>query len=316
MTGGGSGPGPSVPASTSVAPAPALAPASAAAVRAMAPRDAAALLDGLADRGWPADLRERHGGWILRAAGGVTRRANSVLPVGPVDDVEAALDAAEAFARRHGIAPCVQVSPASEPADLAARLAARGYVAEARTLVQVADAGTVADAVADADADAVVDAVAVAAGAAADRPADPALAVRVADEPDDAWLDAWWSVDGRGGSAELAVARRILTGGPAVYADVRQRPADGTPARVLATARLALVGGWGGLYSVATRPEARRRGLSRAASAAAVAAGRERGVTALWLQVVEENAGARALYAALGFATASRYEYWTGPTSR
>ncbi|WP_438838127.1 GNAT family N-acetyltransferase, cg3035/Rv0428c family, partial [Clavibacter michiganensis] len=73
----------------------------AAAVRAMDPRAAAALLDDLADRGWPADTRELHGGWILRAAGGVTKRANSALPAGPVADPDAALDAAEAFARDH-----------------------------------------------------------------------------------------------------------------------------------------------------------------------------------------------------------------------
>ena len=30
------------------------------------------------------------------------------------------------------------------------------------------------------------------------------------ERPDEAWLDAWWSVDGRGGSAELDAARRIL----------------------------------------------------------------------------------------------------------
>jgi ribosomal protein S18 acetylase RimI-like enzyme len=268
---------------------PAASTASSAAVLRMDPRAAAALLDDLADRGWPAEHRERHGGWILRAAGGVTKRANSALPAGPVDDAEGALDAVEAFARGHGMPACVQVSPASEPAALAALLAARGYVADARTLVQVADADAVAERLGDA------------------RVADPGLRVTVADAPDDAWLDAWWSVDGRGGSAELAVARRILAGGPAVYAAVR----DGD--RVLATARLALVDGWGGLFAVATRPEARRRGLSRAAMAAAVDAGRERGITALWLQVVEENTGARALYAGLGVAPASRYEYWTRP---
>ena len=260
--------------------------ASAASVRGMDPRAAAALLDDLADRGWPAEHRERHGGWILRAAGGVTKRANSALPAGPVEDVEAALDAVEAFAHDHGIDPCVQVSPASEPADLPVRLAARDYVAEARTLVQVADIAAVVARLDDAVA------------------ADPALRITVADAPDDAWLDAWWSVDGRGGSAELAVARGILERGPSVYAAVR----DGD--RVLATARLALVGRWGGLFAVATRPEARRRGLSRAAMGAAIRAGAERGITDLWLQVVAENDGARALYDGLGFAPASRYEYW------
>ncbi|MFT2707509.1 GNAT family N-acetyltransferase [Clavibacter zhangzhiyongii] len=265
----------------------------------MDPRAAAALLDDLADRGWPADARERHGGWILRAAGGVTKRANSALPAGPVADAEDALDAVEAFARAHGIVPCVQVSPASEPADLAARLAVRGYAAEARTLVQVADARAVA-------------------GLLGGASPDPALAVTVtvADAPDDAWLDAWWSVDGRGGSAELRVARGILERGPALYAAVRERAAsaDGSAPRVLATARLALVDGWGGLFAVATRPEARRRGLSRAAMGAVVRAGLDRGITALWLQVVEENAGARALYSGLGFAPVSRYAYWTRPT--
>ncbi|WP_235425964.1 GNAT family N-acetyltransferase [Clavibacter michiganensis] len=269
--------------------------ADAAAVLGMDPRAAAALLDRLADRGWPAEHRERHGGWILRAAGGVTKRANSALPAGPVDDVDAALDAVEAFARVHVMPACVQVSPASEPADLPASLAARGYVADARTLVQVADADAVARRLGEA------------------RGVDPALEVAVADTPDDAWLDAWWSVDGRGGSAERAVARRILAGGPAAYAAVRERAADGSAGRVLATARLAHVDGWGGLFAVATRPEARRRGLSRAAMAAAVDAGRDRGITALWLQVVEGNEGARALYAGLGFRSASRYEYWTRP---
>ncbi|MBM7027135.1 GNAT family N-acetyltransferase, partial [Clavibacter zhangzhiyongii] len=263
-------------------------------MRGMDPRSAAALLDDLADRGWPADARERHGGWILRAAGGVTKRANSALPAGPVADAEDALDAVEAFARVHGIAPCVQVSPASEPEDLAARLAARGYAAEARTLVQVGDARAVADRLGDASTDPTL-----------------AVTVTVADAPDDAWLDAWWSVDGRGGSAELRVALGILKRGPALYAAVREREAaaDGSAPRVLATARLALVDGWGGLFAVATRPEARRRGLSRAAMGAVVRAGLDRGISALWLQVVEENAGARALYSGLGFAPVSRYAY-------
>jgi len=294
---GAAGAGAVEPASVAAASAS----AGAGAVAAMDPRAAAALLDDLADRGWPAEHRERHGGWILRAAGGVTKRANSALPAGPVDDPAAALDHAEAFARDHGIAACVQVSPASEPADLAALLAARVYAPAARTLVQVQDATAVVDALGAADA------LGASAALGAGGALDPGLVVTVDDAPDDAWLDAWWSVDGRGGSAEREVARRILVRGPALYAAVRAGD------RVLATARLALVDGWGGLFAVATRPEARRRGLSRAAMGAAVRVGLDRGITALWLQVVEENAGARALYARLGFTTASRYEYWTRP---
>jgi ribosomal protein S18 acetylase RimI-like enzyme len=43
---------------------------------------------------------------------------------------------------------------------------------------------------------------------------------------------------------------------------------------------------------------------------AAVRAGVERGITDLWLQVVAGNHRALALYDGLGFAPASRYEYW------
>jgi ribosomal protein S18 acetylase RimI-like enzyme len=44
--------------------------------------------------------------------------------------------------------------------------------------------------------------------------------------------------------------------------------------------------------------------------------GIDRGVTALWLQVLADNDAARALYASLGFAPASRYEYWARPGDR
>ena len=38
------------------------------------------------DAAWPAAEREESGGWVLRAASGVTQRANSVWPRDPGDD--------------------------------------------------------------------------------------------------------------------------------------------------------------------------------------------------------------------------------------
>ncbi len=37
-------------------------------------------LEALMDAAWPAPDREESGGWVLRAAGGVTQRANSIWP--------------------------------------------------------------------------------------------------------------------------------------------------------------------------------------------------------------------------------------------
>jgi len=238
----------------------------------------AATLDRLADRGWPALERERLGAWTLRASSGVTNRANSVLTAGPVDDEGAAVDAAERWYAARSLPAVFQVSAAS-PAGLGALLAARGYREHSQTDVLVAEC--------------------------ADVPPVDGHDIRIDEEPGDAWIETWWSVDGRGGDAERAVAARILTGGPALYASA------GVPAAPDAVARLALVGEWGGLYAVATRPQARRRGLARALAGALATAAAGHGVERLWLQVLSGNAAAHALYASLGFRSASAYAYWS-----
>ena len=228
---------------------------------------------------------------MLRASGGVTNRANSVLTAGAVDDAPAAIVQAERWYADRSLGAVFQLSPAS-PDGLADALTDRGYREHSRTDILVGDRAAAAAAAAS-------DPVAAPlSGPAGFRP-------RISDLPDDAWLSTWWSVDGRGGAAERDVAERILTGGPALYASL------GDPAAPDAVARLALVGEWGGLYSVATRPAARRRGLARALGIALASASAEHGVERLWLQVLAENVPAHALYASLGFRSASHYSYWS-----
>ncbi|QNE36503.1 GNAT family N-acetyltransferase [Leifsonia shinshuensis] len=241
-----------------------------------------AVLDRLADRGWPALERDELGGWTLRATGGVTNRANSVLTAGVVPDVEAAIERAERWYRERGLPAAFQVSPASPPA-LGEALARRGYREHSRTDILVADRAEVASAASVAD-------------------------IAVSDTPQPGWLATWWAVDGRGGDAERAIVARILEAGPALYA-----AADGDDGAPPAVARLALAGDWAGLYAVATLPAARRRGLARALAVALAEAAGGRGVRHLWLQVLADNAAAHALYSGLGFRPASHYAYWTAP---
>ncbi|QHC54309.1 acetyltransferase (GNAT) family protein [Rathayibacter tanaceti] len=243
------------------------------------------LLDRLAADAWPALVRRPLGAWELRASAGVTKRANSLLASGDVADQSAALDAAERFAREHGVAPLVQVGPPS-PAGLTGLLEERGYAPIDRTLVLT---GSVQEALAALPA--------------------PAPSVRVTETPDQDWLALWWSVDGRGGADERAVAERILAGCPASYALV----VDG--AGPAATGRLAFVTAqdgelWGGLFGLATRPDARRRGLASATIRALLEEASRRGIERFWLQVLADNAGARRLYASLGCRESSWYEYW------
>lgn len=250
------------------------------------------LLDRLADRGWPALESEQQGGWTLRAAGGVTKRANSVLASAEVDDVEVAVAQAERWYAQRDLPTVFQLSPAS-PGSLAATLERRGYRRHSPTDILVADRREVAAAAP----------AAAAPSASAPSAAAPSV-IGIADSPPPGWLGTWWEVDGRGGDSERDIVARILAGGPALYAWT------GDAAAPDAVARLALVGDWGGLYAVATLPSARRRGSARALATALAAAAGDRGVEHLWLQVLASNAAAHALYSGLGFRPASHYSYW------
>lgn len=68
------------------------------------------------------------------------------------------------------------------------------------------------------------------------------------------------------------------------------------------------------ILTLATAPAARRQGRARTALAAFLTVALQRGATRAFLDVAEDNAPARALYAAAGFAEiARRAAYYTAP---
>lgn len=225
--------------------------------------------DLLVDEAWPAWERREAGGWVLRYAGGVTKRANSVLALGEPDDLDAAISAAEAFYAERG-APCAFSIGAGAPPGLDGALEARGY--------------------------ALVDPTVVMAGAISGRPSVP---VRVEERPWRGWLETWWAVDGRRSTGPEA-AERILTGVPALYVAVEE---DGIP---VAVGRGVPQGGTLGIYCMATLPEARRRGLGRAVLRALAV---ESGMPGAYLVVTERNTAARALYRSEGLEPKGGYHY-------
>jgi ribosomal protein S18 acetylase RimI-like enzyme len=259
---------------------------------------AAADYAALADAGWPAPERENIGsgrpGWIARAANGVTQRANSVYAVGGVADPAAAIAVAERWYAERGLPALFQLSDGD--GELLALLQERGYAARSETLVLAAGIAEVTTRL-----------------AALPRPVSlpvalpAALPLSVRETPDDEWLDLWWSVDGRGGADEREWARRIVTGGEAIYVTVRDEQGAAS------VGRLALVEhdgtGWGGLYALATRADARGRGHARAVIAALLDAATRRDMHAVWLQVTASNETARRLYDGLGFRQVARYRY-------
>ncbi len=77
---------------------------------------------------WPALEAEPLEGWLWRYSDGGSQRANSVSTLSFTGrDAEAAIDEAERRYAARGNAAMFQISEASAPADLDARLDARGY---------------------------------------------------------------------------------------------------------------------------------------------------------------------------------------------
>jgi ribosomal protein S18 acetylase RimI-like enzyme len=236
-------------------------------------------LDDLMDAAWPAPASQDVDGWRVRFGGGVTRRANSILPRTSPADVEAALREVEAAYGAAGLPPCFQLSPASRPPGLADLLAARGYVAEAPTTVMTGPLSSVA----------------------------PPAGVTMTDEPDDEWFGVWWSVDGRGSPGQTATARAILTGVPAYYATLRAGD------RVAGVGRVVPLGDWAGVYCMGVPADLRGRGHGRTVLAALLAKAAGTAARQAFLAVMDGNAAARALYESAGFTPASSYRYLVRP---
>ncbi|MEU1802009.1 GNAT family N-acetyltransferase [Streptomyces sp. NPDC019937] len=247
-------------------------------------------LDRVAARGWPPTTSERLGEWELRASGGFTRRANSVLPLGdPGHGLDEALRRVTGWYAERGLPAYIQVSTGAEGTQepLAAELEKRGWTREVSAQVRIAALAPIADQ--DADVSAVT------------------LSRRI----DDAWL-ARYQRSARPTPEALAV----LSGGPSVwFATIRGEPGEAAEEAPAAIGRCVVDGRWAGFAAVETAPERRRQGLARAVMTALARQALDEGASAAYLQVETDNSGAHALYDGLGFALHHSYHHWRAPST-
>jgi ribosomal protein S18 acetylase RimI-like enzyme len=237
-------------------------------------------LELLAARSWRGLEEEPYGDWVLRAGGGFTGRANSVLVVGdPPGDLPDAVATVGRWYADRGLQARAQVpTPGAAEADAAFDRA--GWMRGEDNLVLTASL--------------------------AEWPA-PQVPVELASVPDDAWLAGYRYR----GAALPAVARDVLlTADAPVFASARPRP---DPAPVAAVARGAVVDGWLCVTAVTVDDAFRRRGLATAVMAALAERARTEGAHSCLLQVAGDNAPALALYRRLGFTVHHRYHYRLGP---
>lgn len=239
-------------------------------------------LDRLAAAAWAAPEQEQFGGWLFRHADGITRRANSAAPF-PLQsgtDLEALIAHTEAFYPARELPPRIQISPAAEPEGLDTYLAERGYDVETPVDIMIIEAGKLAG------------------GATGD------IDIHQTAPP------GWWELYMEGYGRD---PRRIVAGAweTPLFAAAADENAG------IDALGLGVIGGdWLAVFGMLTRPERRRRGLGAAIIRALAAFAVDHGVHGIYLQVEDDNPGARRLYEKLGFRGVYGYHYrtlWTAP---
>lgn len=234
-------------------------------------------IEACAFRAWPAPQAERHGDWVLRRAGGFTKRANSANAVAPQASFDGVQAAAEALYARHGLPAVFRLTPLAAP-EADAQLQAAGYTVFDPSRVMVLPL---------------------------QGPLPPGAAhVEVATRPTPAWLDGFAAANGVPAQHQPmhhAMVRAIAQ--PTGFATLRQ--AGEAIGFGLAVRDHDTVG----FYDIVIAPAHRRQGHAAVLMQALLRWARETGATWAYLQVRDQNPAARQLYAQLGFSDLYRYHY-------
>lgn len=241
-------------------------------------------LEEAALNSWPAPQQQLFDGWVLRWAGGYTRRANSATPLYPGQlSVASKVAHCEALYRARGLRPIFRLTSAVPDDALEALLAARGYHSADLTEVLYLPLDRLA--------------------LPETGPTDARL--RSFEE----WLPQFVRLAGAS-AASLEPHRAILEaiGGPHAALVL----SDGGTA--VACGLAVLDHACCGLFDIVTAADRRRRGYGRQLVGALLRWGREHGAAHFYLQVMTSNTVARQLYARFGFETLYTYRYWIPPS--
>jgi ribosomal protein S18 acetylase RimI-like enzyme len=234
------------------------------------------------------------GGFAILQARGVTRRANSVVPIDVPDDptaLAAAVGRIEGLCRAGDLPLRFRLMPEHGHGPVDELLAARGYETEAPCdLLEFPLAGN------------------------GKLPApDPRARIETGPLPED-WFDNSWRLSPRDGDGARETMHDILAGTPAVHVSLIDGDGTGgTTDSPVAVGRAALADHHrtraAVLNQIAVAPDRRREGLGSAVVKTLLAASAVQGADRALLEVELDNPGARALYTKLGFRRLGGYHY-------
>ncbi len=237
-------------------------------------------IEEVASRAWPAKHTKQNGGWLLRASDGVTRRANSVLPLKNPDakSLEVALEQVQQFYQEFKLPVRFQMTPTSQPTDLDAFLESTGLITDMRVKVLTAPLANI-------------------------YLEEPEVGIVVFGSPWKDWYTAYGKAAGfdkKNIAARQGIIERITTEKACAAAIMGDQ--------VVGIGMGVLDGEWLGLFSLVTEEKYRRRQVASSITQSLVSWGLSRGAKQGYLQVEVENEPAQKLYNGLGFEDA--YSYW------
>ncbi|MDQ3930606.1 MAG: GNAT family N-acetyltransferase [Chloroflexota bacterium] len=242
-------------------------------------------LDELAANAWPAPVQQQLESWKLRAASGLTRRANSVYTSGPMPQHPDWLREVTGFYARRDLPVRFQISDGSPP-GLVALLDELGYSREAYTEVQTASVAQVL----------------------AQRVGTVEWEVLNSLYLEEAWLEAFLRIEGYDPALRDMYLTIMSAIGPAArFASVRLNR------EMVGVGMAVSERGWTGLFNIATAQHMRGRGVATAIVRDLAQWSAEQGAEHLYLQVMTSNEVAKRLYEKLGFSYLYGYHYRTEP---
>lgn len=245
--------------------------------------------------GWRALSRLEVDGFAVLRSRGVTRRANSVVPLEPSSDPaapDAAVTRIEGLLDAAGERPVFRLFTGEglDHEPVRAALAQRGYEQDAPVHVLQR---TLSD----------------------HRTAPDPRAVIAVGSPPEPWLEASWRLAPRPEDGARETLRDLMAGTPALYLALEDPDSAGRGP--LAVGRAALVPHRrrtiAVLDQIAVDPGRRREGLGRAVVRSLLSLSAVQGADLALLEVETGNAAARALYRGERFAPAGEYRYLTRP---
>ena len=229
---------------------------------------------------WPALRTETINGWLWRASGGGSQRANSVSAIDFTgNDMHAAIDTVEQRYRTLNMLARFQTFDDTAPANLPRALTERGYQDGDVTITLFKRL----------------------------VPASVPPGVEWRDHAWQEWRDVYLGAitENRG-----AINQQILTAIPAPRAFFACRR-DG---EIISTALCVIGFGCAVIECVATRPDARRRGGAQAVLAAVQSWAARYDADSIGLQVVAGNLPAVRLYESLGFQPGATNRFFVSST--